>query len=165
MSLKPLEVVYVATVTDEHVDYNGHMTEAAYAKIFASAAAQLFRTLDLEADYRHRTQCTMYTLETQIRYLEEARSGASVEVGFRLLGWTEKRIHIYFEMYERERLLAAYQCISVHVRQENGVPPRSVPFAACHQATFEALSGAYETIPPPDWVGRALGLRRAPHPG
>jgi acyl-CoA thioester hydrolase len=161
MSQKPLDVVYVAAVTDEHVDYNGHMTEAAYAKIFASAAAQLFRTLDLEADYRRRTHCTMYTLETQIRYLNEARSGALLAVRFRLLGWTEKRLHIYFEMYEGERLLAAYQCISVHVWQENGVSPRSAPFTDHHQATFEGLCGAYESVPSPDWVGEALGLTRS----
>lgn len=155
-----LDIVHSATIAADQVDYNGHMTEAAYAQIFATAAAGLFQQLDLGADYRARTGCTMYTLETQIRYLQEALIGAAVSIGFRLIGYTQRRLHIYFEMREGERLLATYQCISLHVRQTEGDKPHA---AAFDEGQKEMLAGQFALAahqPLPAAVGQALGLVR-----
>ncbi|MFB2551369.1 thioesterase family protein [Ensifer soli] len=152
------ETVYSATIDDAHVDYNGHMTEAAYAQLFATAAAHLFRRLDLEAAYRRRTGCTMYTVETRIRYLREAHSGTKVTIGYRLLDRSDKRLHLYFEMFGPAGLLATYECISVHVSQREGEAARSTPFGPDHIGIFAKLVAAFEHVPKPDGIGKAPGL-------
>jgi len=65
-------------VRADWVDYNGHLTDWAYAVLCSMANEELLDALDLGAAYRARTGCAMYTVEAHLRYVAEVGSDATV---------------------------------------------------------------------------------------
>jgi acyl-CoA thioester hydrolase len=65
-------------VRPDWVDYNGHLTDWAYAVVCSMANEELLDALDLGAAYRERTGCAMFTVEAQLRYLAEVGPDAQV---------------------------------------------------------------------------------------
>jgi acyl-CoA thioester hydrolase len=65
-------------VRPDWVDYNGHLTDWAYAVVCSMANEELLDALDLGAAYRERTGCAMYTVEAHLRYVAEVGPDALV---------------------------------------------------------------------------------------
>ena len=62
---------FATGVRAEWVDYNGHLTDWAYAVVCSMANEALLDALDLGAGYRERTGCAMYTVEAHLTYVAE----------------------------------------------------------------------------------------------
>jgi acyl-CoA thioester hydrolase len=69
---------FVTGVRPEWVDYNGHLTDWAYAVVCSMANEAVLDALDLGAAYRERTGCAMYTVEAHLRYVAEVAPGGQV---------------------------------------------------------------------------------------
>jgi acyl-CoA thioester hydrolase len=69
---------FVTGVRPEWVDYNGHLTDWAYAVVCSMANESLLDHLDLGAAYRERAGCAMYTVEAHLRYLAEVAPDVQV---------------------------------------------------------------------------------------
>ena len=69
---------FATAVRPDWVDYNGHLTDWAYAVVCSLANEALLDELDLGAAYRERAGCAMYTVEAHLRYLAEVAPGARV---------------------------------------------------------------------------------------
>jgi acyl-CoA thioesterase FadM len=81
VSSAPSELpVYRTKIRDEWIDYNGHLSEAYYVLIFGFTSDRLMVHLGMDAEYRQRTGCSLYTVEAHIRYLLEVPAEAEVEV-------------------------------------------------------------------------------------
>ena len=76
------------------IDYNGHLRDAYYTLVFSQAIDALMREAGLDDDYRTRSGCTLFTLETHVHYLREVKSSDSISVRARALGVDSKRLHL-----------------------------------------------------------------------
>lgn len=140
---------YVTEVVPEWIDYNGHMSEAFYVLVFGFATDQVMDQLGLDAAYRESAKASLYTVESHIRYLDEAALGDRLAVVPHLVSVGEKKLHLAYEMYVGDRLVSTEEIMALHVDQAED---RVVPFLAPVTERITQI----ETNRP-DWVGRAIG--------
>ena len=137
---------YRAEVLSAWVDYNRHMTEAAYLTAFGWASDAMFSYIGDDDEYRAGGH-SFYTVETHLAYLREAPEHAPLRITTRVLGVDRKRLHIYHEMFHgsNEKLLATTEQMLVHVDMNAG---RSVAILPHVRAALDAISTAHSTLPP-----------------
>ncbi|MBR8741785.1 thioesterase family protein [Nocardiopsis sp. MG754419] len=138
----------------EWIDYNGHLSEAYYVLIFGFATDALMDRVGLDAAYRERTGCSLYTVEAHVRYLREVAADAEVEVRTRVIGPdTErpgaKKARLCHEMWVDGTVVATEELMALHVDQGQG---RTVPFPEEVAARLTALGE-----PAPEYAGRSIG--------
>ena len=86
---------YRTEVRQEWIDYNGHLTDAAYAVVLSEANEMLLADLGLSEDYRAGTGCAMYTAECHIRYLAESKLGDVLAAVSILAAADAKRLRVH----------------------------------------------------------------------
>jgi acyl-CoA thioester hydrolase len=84
---------YRAKIQPDWIDYNGHLRDAYYVVAMSLAIDDVMDRLGLDAAYRDRTHCTLYTVELHIHYLHEIKSTDELEVKTLVLDADRKRIH------------------------------------------------------------------------
>ncbi|MDI5935279.1 thioesterase family protein [Halomonas kalidii] len=143
-------------VAPEWVDYNGHMNDAEYARVFSLAVEALMDRIGLDVDGRARHGYTLYTLETHLCYRCEAHEGALLVVDPMLLDHDAKRLHVFFTMRDSEgRELATSEQMLMGMSSENGRPsafPESVAEHIAHlphpaDGEWPVLAGRRIAIP------------------
>ncbi|MFE4722958.1 thioesterase family protein, partial [Streptomyces sp. NPDC056728] len=72
--MTPLPLLH-STVRAEWIDYNGHMSEAFYVLVFGHATDALMIETGLHSGYRESTGCSLYTVESHLRYLRDVPEG------------------------------------------------------------------------------------------
>lgn len=116
---EPLEL-HKATVPGDWVDYNGHMTEYRYLQVFGDATDAFLGHIGMDEAYLARG-LSVYTVETHIRHLDEAKAGTRLSVRTSLLGADQKRIRLHHEMIdEGGRVLATSEHMLLHVNTREG---------------------------------------------
>jgi acyl-CoA thioesterase FadM len=90
--------LYRAAVLPEWVDYNSHLTEGAYGRLFADATDDALIELGFGPEYREMTGGTFYTVETHNRFLREVAEGALIQIETQVLGVDVKRLHLWHVM-------------------------------------------------------------------
>src|SRR5262245_137517 len=113
--------LYATRVEPDWVDYNGHMTEAAYLTAAGWASDALFRYIGDDEEYRSGGH-SFYTVETHILYLLEADVHEPIEISTQLLGVDAKRVHLVHEMTHGDTgaRLATLEQMLVHVDMAAG---------------------------------------------
>jgi len=86
--------VYRATIEPAWIDYNGHVRDAYYGLVASLAVDDVMDRLGLDAAYRERTHCTLYTVELHLHYLHEVKSSDDLAVISSVLDCDRKRIHL-----------------------------------------------------------------------
>ena len=142
---------YRCPVLPAWVDYNHHMTEAAYLTAFGWASDALFSYIGDDDEYRAKGH-SFYTVETHIAYLREAAEHAPLRITTRVLGLDRKRLHIYHEMFnaDNDKLLATTEQMLVHVDMNAA---RSAAILPDVRAAIEAIAEAHAHLPPPERAG------------
>jgi acyl-CoA thioesterase FadM len=137
---------YRGRVLPAWVDYNHHMTEAAYLTAFGWASDALFSYIGDDDAYRAAGH-SFYTVETHIAYLREAAEDAPLRITTRVLGLDRKRLHIYQEMFHGgdDKLLATTEQMLAHVDMNAG---RSVAIPPEVRAALDAIAGAHSILAP-----------------
>jgi acyl-CoA thioester hydrolase len=115
-------LIHQSAVLPEWIDYNGHLRDAYYGLIFSEAIDSLMDRVGLDAAYRSRTGCTLYTLEMHTHFLREVKQDAQVQVLLRVLAADGKRLHAALELWRagEEGAAAAAEAMLLHVRQHDG---------------------------------------------
>jgi acyl-CoA thioesterase FadM len=85
--------IYHAKIEPQWIDFNGHLRDAYYGLVASYAIDDLMDFLGLDAGYRARTQCTLYTLELHLHFLHEVKSTDDLRVETAILDFDRKRIH------------------------------------------------------------------------
>jgi acyl-CoA thioester hydrolase len=135
------------TVRAEWIDYNGHMSEAFYVLVFGHATDAMMDAVGLGPTYREHTGCSLYTVESHIRYLKEVAEGAALTVRTRVLGTAEKKLHFAHEMCVEDDTVATSELFALHIGPEGSTPfPDEV-----HKRLAELTEAT-----PPEWAGRAI---------
>lgn len=142
-------------VAPEWVDYNGHMNDAEYARVFSLGVEALMNAIGLDEAGRRTHGYTIYTLETHLCYRREAHEGQPLSVEVTLLDRDAKRLHVFFAMRDTEgTLLATSEQMLMGIDSDAGRP---APFPA----TVEAAIGELPSAAPDAWpelAGRRIGL-------
>jgi acyl-CoA thioester hydrolase len=152
--------LYETPILPEWIDYNGHVRDAYYGVIASSACDALMDRVGLDAAYRARTHCTLYTLEMHVHYLNEVKSTERVTVAVSILGADAKRLHAGFTLTTAPGapVAATVEMMLLHVQQ--GAKPGSAAFPPEVTARIASLAAA---APAADFGpgSRALALRPA----
>jgi len=121
--------IYETAIQPEWIDYNGHVRDAYYGLIVSLASDALMDRVGLDAGYRARTGCTLYTVEMHLHYLQEVKQSDTVTVGVRIAGVDSKRIHATFEIARAGQpgVAASAEVMLLHVRQQ-GDAVATAPF-------------------------------------
>ncbi len=132
-------VPYTATCLAEWTDYNGHMNDAFYGRVFSDAVDEMMLVVGLGPDYRAATQGTtkgtVYTLEDHRWYEREVHEGATLEVETHVLDVDAKRIHLWQSLNVQGQRCAVAETMLLHISQA-GPTPRSAPMPDQAQAAL-----------------------------
>jgi acyl-CoA thioester hydrolase len=131
--------VYRATIESEWIDYNGHVRDAYYGLAASYAIDAVMDYLGLDAAYRERTHCTLYTLEAHFHYLHEVKFSDDLGIISSILDFDRKRILIgcRFICSRLSEPAATAEMLLLHVRQ--GDKPSVASFSDEVSAKLEAL--------------------------
>ncbi len=153
--LKQKIVTVARAVPLDWTDYNGHMNEARYLQAFGDATDRFMEIIGCDADYI-ASGGSYFTAETHIRHIDEVHAGARIEVRTQVLLGEGKKMHLFHEMFEGERLLATAEHMLIHVSLETR--KASVP-AAHIEAKLAAIAADHGELPKPEGAGAAVGKR------
>ncbi|MFJ7975976.1 thioesterase family protein [Peribacillus sp. JNUCC 23] len=145
-------------VRKDWIDYNGHMTDAAYAIVFSMAVDRLMIVLGINADFRNQYHYSIYTLETHLLFIKEAHEGQGLRVTIHLLDHDAKRLHVFFVMEndQGDRLATSEQMLMGMDMTEG----RPAPFPASIKTRVENMANDYQSHPMPNEAGRKIGIRK-----
>tara|TARA_R110000850_G_scaffold30953_6_gene85536 strand:- start:1035 stop:2510 length:1476 start_codon:yes stop_codon:yes gene_type:complete len=137
-------------------DYNGHMTEAKYLQAFADATDRFMELIGCDAEYI-ASGGSYFTAETHIRHVDEVHAGALIDIRTRVLLGAGKKMHLWHEMYEGDRLLATGEHFLLHVSLQSRKPSDPSPEI---EAALVRFAQGHASLPLPDGVGRYVGAPR-----
>jgi acyl-CoA thioester hydrolase len=150
-SQSPALPQYRARLLPEWIDFNGHLRDAYYGLVMSYAIDDIMDHLGLDAAYRERTRCTLYTLELHMRYMREVKGTDDLVVATSILDADRKRIHMgcRFMCGRLSEAVATGEVMLLHVHQ--GDKPASSPFP-------QDIDARIQTLKLPSDAGAAWGL-------
>ena len=148
--------LYNTPVEPDWVDYNGHMTEAAYLTAAGWASDALFRYIGDDEAYRAAGH-SFYTVETHITYLLEVGVHEPIVFTTQLLGVDAKRVHLLHTMSHGDTAatLCTVEQMLVHVDMRAG---RSVAILPVVADALAAIAHAHAALPIPPQAGSTMRL-------
>lgn len=135
------------------LDVYGHLNEAYYLVPFTNCTWKLQDHFNIGADYFEATGCALYTVETHLRYLDEVRFPADIQVETIILDSDSKRLWFAHLMMVEGRLRATAEFMTLHYDTRAG---RTTAFPEAVQVALRAA--AVEALP--DWTSRRISLSR-----
>jgi carnitine 3-dehydrogenase len=143
-------------VPPEWVDYNGHAHESRYLQVFGDATDALLRYLGVDGDYL-AAGGSYYTVETHLSHLDEAHAGDGLDVTTQVLGFDDKRLHLFHELHRSgdDVLVATAEQMLLHVDTGAG---RAHPARPELLTRLAKLAAAHSALPRPERAGRAIGV-------
>ena len=153
---------YHASIQPDWIDFNGHVRDAYYTLVASYAIDEFMDQVGLDAGYRARTQCTLYTLELHIHYLREVKQSDDLSVLSQVLDVDKKRIHLASRM-ECTRLgpeaAATVDFMLMHVHQGEQVRAAQFPDEVLARLHELKAKGASEVPFGP--LSRAIAIKRS----
>lgn len=96
-------------------DYNGHMNESRYGQVFSDAADEILQLIGAGVDYVD-TGLSYFTVDIQIKFLQETKAGQRIKVSSRILESGGKKLRLLHEMFDVEgTTLASGEQLLIHV--------------------------------------------------
>ena len=143
------------TILPEWTDYNRHMNVAYYTLVFDHAVDAFFSYIGLGREYREATTGSTFAVEHHITYNKEVVEGDDVRCETRLVGFDDKRLHHYHEMYHVADgyLAATCEFLSLHVDLSTR---RVAPMPAEKIDALASLLDAHRKLPEINNLGRVI---------
>ncbi len=145
--------LHQTAVAPQWADYNGHMSESAYLLVFGDSADAFFRYFGVDEDYRASGR-SLFTAETHLRHLREARVGDRLSLSLQVLGVDAKRLHVVHEMRgDGGPELATAEQLLLHVDAAAG---RVMPFPDEIAGRLAEIRAAHAALPVPGYACRSI---------
>ncbi len=138
-------------VQDQWLDAYGHLNEAYYLVPFSNTTWVMQDYFGVGVDYFDRTGCAIYTVETHMRYLNDVRKPALMEIESMILGSDQKKIWFAHQMIVEGTMCATAEFMVLHYNTREGRTE------AMPEVVQDKLKAA-EIDSKPDWVGRQISL-------
>ena len=140
------------------IDYNNHLNMGYYTVVFDRASDELWDWIGFGERYVAETNHTTFAAEFNVRYLREVKLGDRLYSRIRIIDHDEKRFHTFQELYHEDGWLSATgEGLTLHVDLGG---PKVAPMPEHIHARIRAMAEANAKLPPPEGVGRSVGLRR-----
>ncbi len=136
---------------DQWCDAYGHLNEAYYLLPFTNTTWIMQDHFGIGTDYFDDTGCAIYTVETHLRYLDDVRMPATMDIETLMLGSDAKKIWFAHQMLVDGKICATAEFMTLHYNTREG---RTVELPAAAQQALQAAAVAEL----PDWVGRQISL-------
>lgn len=132
-------------VRPEWIDYNGHMTDSRYLQVFGDATDALFRWAGVDDAYRKAGRA-MYTLESHLKHVAEAKALEPIYVTTRLLELDAKRVRLQHSLHRcrDEALIATAEQLYAHVDTRVS---HAAPFERLVHERLDRLRAAPAALP------------------
>ena len=138
---------------DSWADAYGHLNEAYYLLPFSNTTWIMQDHFGIGTAYFDETGCAIYTVETHLRYLNDVRAPASMDIETLMLGSDAKKIWFAHRMLVDGELCATAEFMTLHYDTRAG---RTAEMPQSIQAALKAA----EVDELPDWAGRRISLVR-----
>ncbi|MGD2172348.1 MAG: thioesterase family protein [Gammaproteobacteria bacterium] len=135
----------------EWADAYGHLNEAYYLVPFSNATWKMQDHFGIGTDYFEASGCAIYTVETHLRYVNDVRMPANLEIETLMLGSGPKKIWYGHRMLVDGELCATAEFMTLHY------DTRARKTAEMPAEIQSALTAA-EVGELPGWVGRRISL-------
>jgi acyl-CoA thioesterase FadM len=111
--------VFPVKIEAEWIDFNGHVRDAYYTLAASYATDVAMDHMGVDAAYRTRTGCTLYTVELHIHYLREVKRDDELTIATSVFDFDRKRIHVgcRFMCARLEDPAATAELMLIHVHQ------------------------------------------------
>ena len=135
------------------------MNVAYYVLVFDHATDAFLDYIGLNESHREKHNSSTFAAELHVNYLREVKEADEVEVTTHLLGFDEKRMHYYHQMYHKAGgwLSASNEVMSLHmdmsVRKVAAMPGNIMQ-------KLSDIEKSHRSLPVPDNVGRRMGINR-----
>ena len=139
---------------DSWLDAYGHLNEAYYLVPFTNTTWKLQDQFNIGVDYFEATGCALYTVETHLRYLNDIRSPARIEVESIIIGSDPKKIWFAHKMIVDDTVCATAEFMVLHYNTRES---RTVVIPEPVQSALKQA----EVKDKPDWIGRQVGLKKS----
>ena len=151
--------IYSTSVAPEWIDYNRHLRDGYYSVVMSLACDALMDHVGLDAAYRARTGCTLFSLEEHLHFLHEVKESDRLDIRVRVLGTDRKRLHAAFDFYCERYAdpVATGELMLLHVHQ--GETTGAQPFPAEVATAIERLKAQTANLNAPGPGSRQLELR------
>lgn len=149
---------YETSVKLEWIDYNGHMSEPYYVLVFGHASDGLYDQLGIDEHYRNQHQCSVYTLEAHINYLQEVGEAEPLRMETQLLEYGDKKMRFFHRMYQADtgQELASTELFVMFVDM---ITHRTAAFPDAILDSIACLAQCHEALPAPAMAQRKVGQR------
>ena len=145
-----------AEVLPAWIDYNGHMTEFRYLQVMSDAADCLLTYLGLSQAYVE-AGFSIYTVETHIRHLAEAKLGEKITVATQIISADERKIRLWHSLKTEAGIeVATGEQMWLHVDMKAG---RTAPMQGILRQRMLALFEAHQSLAMPEGAGRYIGQK------
>jgi len=150
----------VMRVEQGWIDYNGHLNMAYYNVLFDRAVDEVYEVLGLGLSYVETTKHSTFTAEVHVRYLRELLVDAPVRVTFQLLGFDQKRMHYFEQLFHAKEgwLSATSENMALNV---NMVAKKTAAFPDHVMERLALMKAAHDKLPAPDGAGRRIAMKAA----
>ncbi len=148
----------VMRVEPAWIDYNGHLNMAYYNVLFDRAVDEVYELLGLGLSYVETTKHSTFTAEVHVRYLRELLVDTPVRVTFQLLGFDQKRMHYFEQLFHAEEgwLSATSENMALNV---NMVVKKTASFPDHVMERLALMKAAHDLLPLPEGAGRRIAMR------
>ncbi len=140
-------------VQESWLDLYGHLNEAYYLVPFSNTTWVMQDHFGIGSEYFDRSGCAIYTVEAHLRYLNDVRFPATLEIETLMLGSDAKKIWFAHQMLVDGTLCATAEFMTLHYNTREN---RTMEMPEEIQAGLKAA----EAMQLPDWVGRQISLVR-----
>jgi carnitine 3-dehydrogenase len=135
------------------------MTDSRYLQVFGDATDAVFRRVGIDDGYR-KSGKAMYTVETHVTHLAEAKTLEALYVTTQLLSIDDKRVQLFHSL-QRTRdnvVVATGEQIYLHVDTTAG---KAAPMDATVFSKLASIHDDHQRLPVPKQKGRYVGMARS----
>lgn len=152
-----MPVIYESTIRTDWIDRNGHFNAGFYMVLFDEAIGWWHAHCGLTDAYRAEERVATFTAESHTTYQRELEAGEAVVITGQLLGFTDKKIHTFLEMFQvGEGFLAATnEVLSLHVSMDQR---RVAAMSERLLASLAAVAEVQREVELPPESGRVVSL-------
>lgn len=107
-------------VTEEFIDYNGHMNVLEYLRLGALALEKRLESVGVTEEYRRERRTSTFAVEHHLTYQSEIHLGATVRAYPQLLARRGKVGHMFVYLIDetRDRLAGTVEAVFVHTHMD-----------------------------------------------
>lgn len=145
------------------IDYNGHLNMAYYNVLFDRAVDEAYDLVGIGASYVKHQKRSLYTVEVHLRYLRELQVGDPVRATFQLLGYDNKRLHYFEQLFHATEgwVAATSENMALHVDMET---KKTADFSTEIAERLSRMKASHGMLPRPEAAGRRIAMPEAVAP-